>query len=537
MKRIITIVLATVMLLTILVSAGSVNASTKGDVNSDKKINSLDVLILKKHLAKYKVNVDLNSADCNGDRSINSKDVLLLRQYLANWDVEFATTTTTTFTTIPTTQLTTVTTTTTTTQPTESTTAPTTTAKEVKPGWNNMYDWESLSSGTKPNIAEESSNKVSVRSFVSGNSFYYDKGTATLKNTNSKQAVWVYSDTKLCNPYRFDNYAHLSLDKASLSSATNLRAIFHIKEKSQAEVFYIGLRIGTKSYIKRLTKENYSDFNYFYFVGKTMTDLNDLTTEYTIKKEDIPNVSRILFWVETSGYTALLVDDIDFYVGEEGYDSTEEDKALPQPKPLVDDGKDKYICLSFDDGPSSYLTTMLDVMEERNIVSTMFFIGNKMNDSQKDRIARADQLGHQIANHTYSHPHLTTLDKIGVETQLKQTDDLILKYAGKSSTYLRPPFLSVSSTMYSYANMVNIGGYCPEDYNNTSVDYKVEWIKLNCTKDGAVILLHEGYNNAQTIVGIYDYFIALGYDFVTIEDCFEKKNITPRKDFMYNIIK
>ncbi len=58
-----------------------------GDTNADGVINTKDVLLLRKHLAKWDVTIDADAADCNADGKVNTKDLLLLRKYLARWDV------------------------------------------------------------------------------------------------------------------------------------------------------------------------------------------------------------------------------------------------------------------------------------------------------------------------------------------------------------------------------------------------------------------------------------------------------------------
>lgn len=58
-----------------------------GDINSDKSVDLLDLLLLRKHLAKWSVKIDDSAADVTGDGSVNLLDLLLLRKYLARWDV------------------------------------------------------------------------------------------------------------------------------------------------------------------------------------------------------------------------------------------------------------------------------------------------------------------------------------------------------------------------------------------------------------------------------------------------------------------
>ena len=58
-----------------------------GDVNGDGAVDQKDVLILRRNLAGWDVEIDLDASDVNGDTEVDQKDVLILRRYLAGWDV------------------------------------------------------------------------------------------------------------------------------------------------------------------------------------------------------------------------------------------------------------------------------------------------------------------------------------------------------------------------------------------------------------------------------------------------------------------
>ena len=64
-------------------------------------------------------------------------------------------------------------------------------------------------------------------------------------------------------------------------------------------------------------------------------------------------------------------------------------------------------------------------------------------------VARAFQEGHQIANHSYSHPDLSKLSAAGIQDQINRNRDLLDSICGKGGTYfVRAPFGRVRVTRY-----------------------------------------------------------------------------------------
>lgn len=64
-----------------------VSNSIPGDVNSDRKVNMKDIVLLQQYLNGWSVELDMIAANVNGDAKVNMKDIVLLQQYLNGWEV------------------------------------------------------------------------------------------------------------------------------------------------------------------------------------------------------------------------------------------------------------------------------------------------------------------------------------------------------------------------------------------------------------------------------------------------------------------
>jgi peptidoglycan/xylan/chitin deacetylase (PgdA/CDA1 family) len=60
--------------------------------------------------------------------------------------------------------------------------------------------------------------------------------------------------------------------------------------------------------------------------------------------------------------------------------------------------------------------------------------------------------GHEIGNHSWSHPNLANLSDEAVRSQLRRTDDLIVKTAGAKPTLMRPPYGELTKRQRIWVN-------------------------------------------------------------------------------------
>ncbi len=94
--------------------------------------------------------------------------------------------------------------------------------------------------------------------------------------------------------------------------------------------------------------------------------------------------------------------------------------------------------LTFDDGPSQLTPKLLDSLYELGIKATFFVLGTQV-EARPHLILRMIAEGHEIANHSYSHPNMRKLSPEDQYTQLSRTKQL-LENLGVTPRYFRPPY-------------------------------------------------------------------------------------------------
>ncbi len=98
------------------------------------------------------------------------------------------------------------------------------------------------------------------------------------------------------------------------------------------------------------------------------------------------------------------------------------------------------IALSFDDGPDPQFTPkILDILKAKDAPATFFVIGSSANDAL-GLLKREYVEGHEIGNHTYTHPKWNDTSRGEIEWQLNLTERLLNSTLGVKSLLFRPPY-------------------------------------------------------------------------------------------------
>jgi peptidoglycan/xylan/chitin deacetylase (PgdA/CDA1 family) len=182
-----------------------------------------------------------------------------------------------------------------------------------------------------------------------------------------------------------------------------------------------------------------------------------------------------------------------------------------------------YIAMTFDDGPHQTLTPkLLDLLAQKKIKVTFFVLGENV-ERHPEILKRAVAEGHEIGNHSWSHPNLAKLSQEKVRDQLKRTDDLIRQTTGFRPKIMRPPYGSLTSKQRQWVHEefgynVILWEVDPLDWKEPGPAVVARRI-ISQTKPGFIILSHDIH--AQTIDAmpeVFDALLAKGFKFVTVSE-------------------
>src|SRR5213596_50957 len=182
-----------------------------------------------------------------------------------------------------------------------------------------------------------------------------------------------------------------------------------------------------------------------------------------------------------------------------------------------------YIAMSFDDGPSATLTPkLLDLLAARHIKATFFVIGENVME-HPEIVARAAREGHEIGNHSWSHPNLAKMSQESVRSQLQRTNDAIKSAIGKSPTLLRPPYGSITEREKRWIH--DEFGYDIVLWDVDPLDWKrpgpavVRNRILKETRPGSIVLSHDIHpGTIEAMPSTFDELEAEGFKFVTVSE-------------------
>jgi peptidoglycan-N-acetylglucosamine deacetylase len=159
----------------------------------------------------------------------------------------------------------------------------------------------------------------------------------------------------------------------------------------------------------------------------------------------------------------------------------------------VDCRVDKCVALTFDDGPVADTRHLLRILDREDAPATFFMIGTNV--AKNPGVARAvADAGHLVANHSWDHPQLTTLDDEQVRGQFRRTQDAIADATGTTPFLVRPPYGDVDGRVRSLATRagldVALWTLDTEDWSTRDAKETRRRIAAQ-VEPGSIVLMHD----------------------------------------------
>ncbi len=217
-------------------------------------------------------------------------------------------------------------------------------------------------------------------------------------------------------------------------------------------------------------------------------------------------------------------------------------KAFPQSYTLQQYGyHPNELALTFDDGPDPKWTPkILDVLKREHAPATFMVIGEEAQDNV-GLLKRDYRDGHEIANHTFTHPDISHISTRQLDLELNLTERLFAAELGVQPLYFRPPY-SIdqepdTNEQAAPVDHVEQMGYIivgdkidTDDWNEhprktpqqivQTVLNQLEAMKTKPQFRGSIVLLHDGGGDRSVTVAALPLLIetlrAKGYQIVPV---------------------
>lgn len=269
--------------------------------------------------------------------------------------------------------------------------------------------------------------------------------------------------------------------------------------------------------------------NHFSIVVGTEVDLKD----YINVKDDCDPRPEII--IDQGNFDSSKKGEYSIKVTVKDFSGNKTEKTIIAKVLNKDEIKEKVVYLTFDDGPSKYTPEILEILDKYDAKATFFITG--MNSSYRKYIEIANEKGHTIGLHTYSHKYNKVYSSTDAYfNDLNKIGQLAKEYIGYVPKYIRFPGGSSNTVSKKYSKgimtkltkMVEKQGYKYYDWNAENGDGFSKMSKQEMIKRGTsskanqiMILMHDANakkDTVETLPTIIEHYQKKGYVFKAIDD-------------------
>ena len=181
---------------------------------------------------------------------------------------------------------------------------------------------------------------------------------------------------------------------------------------------------------------------------------------------------------------------------------------------------DKVVSISFDASWGADKTIpILDILDQYAVKTTFFLVGGWV-DKYPDMVKEIFARGHEIGNHSNTHPQMSKLGEEGIREELRMMSDKVEKLTGVRPTLFRPPYGDYNDRVIQVARAE---GYEAVQWSIDSLDWKdrgTQDIIKRCTykvENGDIVLFHNDSNDiVNALPTVIQHYQGLGFTIIPV---------------------
>lgn len=170
---------------------------------------------------------------------------------------------------------------------------------------------------------------------------------------------------------------------------------------------------------------------------------------------------------------------------------------------------------------------ILDTLKKQEVKVTFFMVGDWV-EKNKEAVQKIHKEGHEIGNHSYTHPHVNNLNLEKNKEQIQKCSELVKQITGEETYLYRGPYGEYNDTVIKAAEELNHQtiqwSIDTLDYNGLTCEQMWDRIEPKL-QNGSIILMHNGTENtALSLDEIITKIKENGYEITTVSNLIYKEN-------------
>ncbi|KAI0389671.1 carbohydrate esterase family 4 protein [Xylariaceae sp. FL0594] len=192
--------------------------------------------------------------------------------------------------------------------------------------------------------------------------------------------------------------------------------------------------------------------------------------------------------------------------------------------------KPGVLALAYDDGPYQYTSSLIDTLDQAGVKGTFFMTGTLYGCiyNQRAAVKKAFDHGHQVASHTWTHPHMGSLSASAIQSEMEKVEQAMVNIFGRKPAYVRPPYLETGGSFLSVMKQMNYTVINDDvdagDWNGqTPQQSEQKFQQAGAGGLGHIPLMHETYQGTVTTLTswLINWAKSNNLKIVTVAECLD----------------